>query len=338
MSVQKGSSPITIILVVITLLSLALSSYLLLTKNQSVSPNTTTPSITPAITQPATDLTANWQTYNNSDLSFKYPASWVRSDNLTITSINPKIRLVIVPKNGTLMNECMKETSTEIKKDYTLRKFQRVTTGAMCATQDPTPKEAWIMPSLSTYSPGVLYYYSSTETTEAESLLDQILATFKFVNTGQTTQTLKWTTYDITPDTSLDLHSYKVSLPENWKQIEHSSNFQDLERFWDKYDSPTYQLNIQEQKNLNSQSGKPYASLKEFVGLPYDTPKLNIDTQDALQPLPRTGSENIFKVFFFSKDHTSIFSIELITPENGSKIEDGKTLFTQIITTFKFLN
>lgn len=178
---QKGSSPITIILIIITLLSLTLSSYLLLTKNQGVSPNAPTPTATPATTQPATDLTANWQTYNSSDLSFKYPANWVRSDNLTITSVSPKIRLVIIPKDGTLMNECMKKTSTEIKKDYTLRKFQRVTTGAMCAIQDPTSKEAWIMPSPSTYSPGVLYDYSSTETTEAESLLDQILATFKFL-------------------------------------------------------------------------------------------------------------------------------------------------------------
>lgn len=125
------------------------------------------------------DITANWQTYTNSDLSFKYPDNWV-VDNYSITSNSPKVKLVVVPNNSTLMNECMEEISSQTSNGYFVKKFTRVTTGQMCGTTDATPREIWVIPSSTKYAPGISYQYSSTEAVQAEKLFDQILSTLKF--------------------------------------------------------------------------------------------------------------------------------------------------------------
>lgn len=152
-----------------------------------------------------------------------------------------------------------------------------------------------------------------------------------------TDPTANWKTYTITTDSALNLDNYQVKLPSTWVQIEHSSSFQNTETFQDTATNFIYQLIINQDKNLNPQTKKPYSTLKEFVGLPYDVPSLMVDGQQGAQVQPRAGAETDYKVLFISKDNKATFSIELDTPRDGSKTEEGKVLFNQILSTFKFL-
>lgn len=147
--------------------------------------------------------------------------------------------------------------------------------------------------------------------------------------------TASWKTYAITPDSSLGYASYQIKLPADWKQIEHSSNFQSIETFQDTQN--IYKLVIKEQKNFNNQTAKPFVNLREVTGLSYDAP-ITVDEQQGTQFLPRAGSEYIYKALFFSKDTKLVYSITLETPGDGSKINEGKVLFNQILSTFKFTN
>ena len=126
-------------------------------------------------------LDQNQAAYISSDLTFKYPADWTKSGDFALVSAAPKIRLVIIPKGNTLMNECMAQTSVETKGTLTIKKFSRVTTGAMCKTADATPREIWVIPSPDAYSPGISFEYSSTQGAQAEAIFNQILSTFKFL-------------------------------------------------------------------------------------------------------------------------------------------------------------
>jgi hypothetical protein len=146
-----------------------------------------------------------------------------------------------------------------------------------------------------------------------------------------------WKTYKITPDQSLGFENYNLSLPASWKQIEHSSNFQDTETFQDTIPNATnYVLIIKQMSNLNSDTKKPYTNLREATGLSYDVTQMKVDGQIAARVLPRAGSESDFKVLFFAKDAKILFSIELNTPRDGSKVKDGEILFNQILLSFKF--
>jgi hypothetical protein len=133
---------------------------------------------TPTIYTEATP-TASWKIYKNDDLEFKYPNNWTES-GYVISSADPKIRLVVSPRDGTLMVECMQQTTTENKNNLYLKKFSAVTTGARCSGEDPTAREIWVIPKASAYTPGISYQYSSSETAKAELIFDQILFTFKF--------------------------------------------------------------------------------------------------------------------------------------------------------------
>ncbi len=149
-------------------------------------------------------------------------------------------------------------------------------------------------------------------------------------------QLANWTSYDIITEPLLGYVDYTVKVPPSWKRIEHSSNFQDTETFQDTYGQ--YKLVIHQDKNYNSRTGKPYATLREVTSFPHDVTTLIVDGQPAARVLPRAGLESIYKVLFFSKDNKSVFSIELETPEDGSKVKEGEDLFNQILSTFKFLD
>ena len=151
-----------------------------------------------------------------------------------------------------------------------------------------------------------------------------------------TDQATNWKTYKLQPDSSLGYKEYSIAVPSSWKPIEHSSNFQGTETFWDSYEPTTYKLIIQQEKNLNKQTSQPFKTLKELTGFPYDVMTKIVDGQQSARVLPRAGSESIFKVLFFSKDAKLIFSIELDTPRDGSKFKEGEVLFDQILSTFKF--
>lgn len=186
---------------------------------------------------------------------------------------------------------------------------------------------------------GGAYYFGKSQATKSQSqssiVPSQIPQGTPTLSPVQVIdETVNWKTYAITPDSSLGYESYRLKLPVGWKQIEHSSNFQGTETFQDGQN--VYKLVIEEKKNYNDQTGKPFTSLKELVGFPYDITTLTVDGQQALRPLPRAGSEYIYKVLFFSRDVTLFYSITLETPRDGSKIQEGEALFNQILSTFKF--
>jgi len=168
--------------------------------------------------------------------------------------------------------------------------------------------------------------------------LKSILASYQILITPSPAATpdvtANWKTYTITPDPATGYASYNIKLPAQWKQIEHSSSSQSTETFQDTQN--IYRLIIDEQKNFNSQTGKPFTSLRELVGLPYDSIILTVDGEPAAMSLPREGPEHIYEVLFFSKDTTLFYSITLETPRDVSKTEELGILFTQILSTFKF--
>lgn len=140
---------------------------------------------------------------------------------------------------------------------------------------------------------------------------------------------------------SLDNYQFKV--PQEWTEIEHSSNFEHRAIF--QSGDGLYKFTTDAQVNKNKITGKEYASLDEFVGLPYTVKALKIDGLDARQPLPRAGSENFDKVYFFSQDKGLIFSLELLVGD-GTKtdhrvtveaLQIGEDVFDKIISTFEFL-
>lgn len=187
---------------------------------------------------------------------------------------------------------------------------------------------------------GIGGYYLGTKQSALKSLTPLSNVTPSFTPTSSETPnpTTDWKTYTITTEPTLGLVHYAIKVPASWKQIEHSSNFQNTETFQDTYGQFTYQLVINQEKNFNDQTGKPYATLKEVTGFPYNVPTLTVDGQQAAQVLPRAGSESYYKVLFFSKDSKLVLSIELDTPRDGSKLQQGETLFKQVLSSFKFLD
>ena len=136
------------------------------------------PKVTPT---PTASPTATWKTFVSSDMTFQYPPYWTIDGNLIATT-SPKIRLVVTPKNSTLINECMQQVGAMTLPEYIVKKFIRVTTGEACATGDTNPREIWVVPSENAYSPGISFSYSATEATQAGQLFTQLLTTFKFLH------------------------------------------------------------------------------------------------------------------------------------------------------------
>lgn len=187
--VPKPSSPLTKIAVFLLIISiLSLAAYFIGTFVSGKKVISPTPTPTP-LSSPSPvailDLTANWKTYSNAELSFKYPDTW-QMNGLTISSSSPGIKLSIVSSNSSLMNECMKETFSGIDGDVFVKAFSRVATGEMCSTNDSTPREIWIIPSSTKFTPGISFQYSSLESIQAEMVFDQILSTFKFLGASPT--------------------------------------------------------------------------------------------------------------------------------------------------------
>jgi len=95
--------------------------------------------------------------------------------------------------------------------------------------------------------------------------------------------------------------------------------------------------------NYNQTTGKPYTTIDEYINMPHKVKVVTIDGREGRQTLPRAGSENVNVVMFFSKDSKFIYALELQTGSTSSDasetdVEEGKKLFDQILSTFKFAN
>ena len=191
-TIPDSKSKLSLILVGILLLALGGVGGFLLGR-QSLQPKSTTtaqvtplPSETPVAervteTPSATpNPTAEWKTYENSDLSFKYPPAQT-VEPYRIIGVNPNFIIYIASKDSSpLMNECMKIDEIEKKNNLVIKKFSRVTTGEMCSTNDSNPREIWIVPTEEDFLPGIAYVYSAKDNPEAEEIFNLIISTFKF--------------------------------------------------------------------------------------------------------------------------------------------------------------
>jgi hypothetical protein len=184
----KKNIVLTVALILLFLIMAAALGYLgyqnyqLRLQISNLSSNTTQLLPTPTAS-PATNsgTVSNWKTYKNSDLSFEYPESWTLN-GFQLQGNSPNIVVNIVTKGSTLMNECMKKDSIEDKGGFVVKRFSRVTTGEMCSTSDGTPREIWIIPSETSYSPGISFRYSENDSKKAEEIFTKLVSTFKFVN------------------------------------------------------------------------------------------------------------------------------------------------------------
>lgn len=207
---NAGFAPI---IVVLLLILVGAGAYLLGVQRRFIQK----PSPSPAPT-PTSDPTANWKTYISSDMTFKYPSNWTIS-GFVITSDTKKISIYIAPKDSTLMNECMQETSSAAGNGYFVRRFSRISSGKMCQTDDTTAREIWVIPTKSAYSPGIAFRYSSSDSVYAESVFGQILSTFKFL--AESTPSSLSKTYTIPNNwKSVSCNDLDVSfrLPANWEK------------------------------------------------------------------------------------------------------------------------
>jgi hypothetical protein len=176
LSKSKGILWIGVALMVLALVGVG-AYYLGFRKTASFSAPEPTPTQTPTSTP---DPTADWKTYKNSELSFKYPQDWT-TEEIRIIGTNPEVIISVATKDSSLMTECMKLDTTEKESKFVIKKFSRITTGEMCSTSDSSPREIWVVPTEDDYSPGISYRYTSKDNPEAENILNQILSTFEFI-------------------------------------------------------------------------------------------------------------------------------------------------------------
>ena len=195
------------------------------------------------------------------------------------------------------------------------------------------------------------YYYVAFPSMDATN--KSILVTVKIHRTDQLDVSERGTEKELITTAKLILSTFqfiskKVSgeyidenvsfnYPSDWEQTSYDVlgsrsivEIQDKQNF--------YTLTFTTQANYNNGTGKPYESLQEFAGIDYLKP-FDVDGQEAIQPLPRAGSENISAVYFFSKDKKSIYILELeanITDEDN--VQQSWKQFDQILSTFRFLN
>lgn len=136
------------------------------------------PSKTPiTISSPASSL----YTYSTNELFFRYPASWIRSESNLVMSGEQGIRIVVIEKGSSFVNECMQLDSTENVNNIEIKRFSRVVFGEMCTSTDTSPREIWVNRS-GFEGPGIIYYYSSSSATQAEPYFNQILSTFQILD------------------------------------------------------------------------------------------------------------------------------------------------------------
>lgn len=129
---------------------------------------------------------ANWKTYTNQkhQISFKYPLEWNPIPNQPALILGPKEERLSFNEDGSLMNECMEDTSVSevniANTIFTKKTFKGIKFGAACAGDALGKKEVWIQPKSKQF--GLQFEYLDSNAQEAEKIFNQILSTFKFLS------------------------------------------------------------------------------------------------------------------------------------------------------------
>jgi hypothetical protein len=192
--------------IILAFIGIALAIFLIakdpLNRFQKTPTNIAVQSPTPDPASNAAKTMANWKTYTNSNLTFKYPSTWIikntkiGSENLTsITGESINID-VVNPNSGYFLAECMKQTSTENENGFYILHLSSDNNGGQCTGNSTTGRRIMIVPTANSSSPGIYFDYNSANETKAKDIFNQILSTFKFTDqTSQNDSTSNWKTY-----------------------------------------------------------------------------------------------------------------------------------------------
>lgn len=318
---QKGLVPILIVLI----LAFLVGGYLVYQNQPKPSPSpqpSPSPDASPAPN--GAGETANWKTYISSEFSLKYPNTLF---------IDPE-----KVKEGEYINFFLEGTTPNPTKSmYKLGNEvfrilvygdEGVFNGLRGAV--PTPKNITVDGKSALRFDNQLDILERDKVLhlefreESKSYMDQVIANIKFNY---------WQTYQN--------ETITFKFPSEWIQrpilIRGSG-------FTQEFEDPEagFHLSFWTTGNYSQVTGKPYASIDEYINMSYQVKTLKIDGQDARQPLPRAGSENTNSVVFFSKDSKFINTLELKTGRSAADIpeadvKEGQKLFDQILSTLKFL-
>lgn len=187
---QKGFAPLILIII---LAIIGIVGYLGYKAYWNLGKGTKTGGSTVSISTPVS--TVNWKTYTNEDLSFQYPADWLKSGIVISPDMPgvphndsyPYMYLNVFGKGSTLksnaitFNGCMEEISVQATNGVFVKKFKPIAIG-LCKDGNQTFRLMWIVPSATTYGPGVTINYYESDAEQVEQIVAQILSTFKFTN------------------------------------------------------------------------------------------------------------------------------------------------------------
>lgn len=255
---QKGFVPILIILLVAA--AAALGGYLIYQKQSK-----STPSLQPT-TQPSpspTDETANWKTYRDERLMFRYPEDWT-IDPVQVFGSRSEIEFkyqktsafsltyIANYNNGTEKPFTTLEEFTGTRRDRYSKEILLAGQKAKYIVDPGDPGHVISYEEVLFFSPdnkaivSLHYEQSYYDVPKANKILDQILSTFKFISQTDTTD---WKTYTNA--------SYTFQYPSSWgvtegfaKTADHSENtVQILNK------SGSVQINISPEQQIYGFSG-----------------------------------------------------------------------------------
>lgn len=141
-----------------------------------------TPAASPT---PATISTANWKTYTNIDLSFKYPLGWaVGQGEQAIVSDIAGAGITVFTKDMSMYNECMVLGKTDTVDGKMVKYYGYAYSGEACSNKANLGNyEVWITKAGGNgFQPGIIYSYNTTIYPQSFEIFKQILSTFKFTN------------------------------------------------------------------------------------------------------------------------------------------------------------
>lgn len=174
-------------------------------------------------------------------------------------------------------------------------------------------------------------YYLGKQSINGQSATNSVLIPTSLPNQSNNTNLFTYKDDNVT---------FKV--PSTWTEIPKIPTGSGFDQSF-KDPNGTYLFTFSNRGNYNQSTGKPFKNIDEFINMPYPVKVLTIDGQNARQPLPRAGSENINSVSFLSPDSKSIYTIWLKTGDTSlntseDDIKQGQDLFSQILSTFIFTN
>src|SRR3989344_9525826 len=187
---------------------------------------------------------------------------------------------------------------------------------------------------------GIAYYVAKQKVSSPQSPVAPQSSTTTATTSISTDETANWKTYR--GEQSGVEFKYPLRLIEQPFHLTGSGFYQDFRDLENKFI-----LSFSGRANYNQVTGKPYVNLDDYLAFPDDyrarpqKTRVLIGGQEGRQSAPVAGSENVYSIVFFSKDEKLIYTLALQTGDRQTDmtkadLEEGRKLFGQILSTFKF--